>query len=526
MDFSLLTALSEIFLHHQITQDPKELQEFGFALNGSTKVPSAVVWPETEEQLIAVIKAANRYKFEIHPVAQGRNWGYGTAQGTKSQQVIVNLSRLSQVNEINDEHAYVRVQPGITQSQLYHALVDNNSSLQLDITAAGLHTSVVGNLLERGFGHTDYCDRFGNILSMRVLLPTGEVITTGMGMFGKSRAKHLYPYGIGPVLSGLFSQSNLGIVLEMTIALQPKPAYQATVIVLCKEESDAPDMVAAIAKLKLEGVVTSGVHTVSMTRAMGEQAIKAAGAWVLTTSLSGPKGIVKARFKYFKQTIKHAIPNAKVIMLDDFRWSILSKLNQYIKSPALAGLQLVIDLKKGIPSDEAIKTLLDHREANSEMKTSEFPACFRWICAVSSFSQADIKEMLSICKKIFHKFGYEERYSMTNVSERAVVLIANIRFGKSQAEIDKATKFHQELDHALISAGYCPYRSGSGMFDTVKPFIDENNLALLSKLKAAFDPNNILSPDKYWLEYNRNTSIPTPSQQLSCQDSAQYTPEH
>ncbi|WP_299012994.1 FAD-binding oxidoreductase [uncultured Photobacterium sp.] len=500
MDSALLTVLSNIYSHQQIAHDEATLREYGLALNGSITPPTAIVWPETEEQLIATVIGANEHGFEVHPVAQGRNWGYGTAQGTQPHQVIINLNRLSQVLEINEDHAYVRVQPGITQFQLYQALVDSNSSLQLDITAAGSHTSIVGNILERGFGHTDYSDRFGSVLSMRVLLPTGEVITTGMGMFKTSKAEHLYPYGIGPVLNGLFSQSNLGVVLEMTIALQPKPEYQTTVMVMCKNESDAPDMVATIADLKLKGVITSGVHTVSMTRAVGELAAKAAGAWVLTTSLAGPKAIVKARYKYFKQAIKRNIPHARVFMMDDFRWQFLCKLNQYLKSPALSGLQLVIDLKKGIPSDDAIKTLLDHREATSEMKTSEFPACFRWICAVSSFSKTEIKEMLSICHQVFQKYGYEERYSMTNVNERAVVMIANIRFGKSEEEIAKARDFHKELDNALLSAGFCPYRSGSGMFDAIKPYIDNTNLELLNTLKSALDPNHILSPGKYWLD--------------------------
>lgn len=511
MDTALFSVLSGIYTGHQINHDQETLSEYALALNGSITYPSAVVWPENEEQLIATVQAANKYSFEIHPVAQGRNWGYGTAQGTRSEQVIINLSRLSEVLEINEEHAYVRVQPGITQLQLHQALTNINSSLQLDITAAGSHTSVVGNLLERGFGHTDYSDRFSNVLSMRVLLPNGEIITTGMEMFPSSKAKHLYPYGIGPVLNGLFSQSNLGIVLDMTIALQPKPEYQATVMVMCRDEADAPEMVSTIAELKLKGVVTSGVHTVSMTRAVGELASKAAGAWVLTTSLAGPRSIVKARYKYFKQTIKQHLPRARVFMMDDFRWGVLCKINEHLKSPALYGLQLVIDLKKGIPSDDAIKTLLDHPEATSEMKTSEFPACFRWICAVSSFSKKDIKEMLSVCHQVFEKYGYEERYSLTNVSERAVVMIANIRFGKTEDEITKARDFHKELDNALLTAGFCPYRSGSGMFDVIEPYIAPSNLKLLNNLKQAVDPNNILSPGKYWMTGSPESGKTEPS---------------
>ncbi|UXI03962.1 FAD-binding oxidoreductase [Photobacterium sp. TY1-4] len=495
----LRTVLSNIFAASQISQDPETLHEYSLALNGSLCTPSAVVWPEQESELIAIVEAANQHRFTIHPVAQGKNWGYGTAQGTHPQQVIVNLSRLSQVLEINDAQAYVRIQPGITQSQLFTALQNTSSSLQMDITAAGLHTSMVGNILERGFGHTDYSDRFGHVQSMRVLLPTGKIITTGMGMFEHSVAQHLYPYGAGPVLQGLFSQSNLGIVLEMTLALQPKPAYQATVFALCPEEDDAPDMVATIGKLKLEGVITSGVHTVSMTRAMGEQARQAPGAWILTTSLAGPKGVVKARYKHVKQTLKQQIPGAKILFLDDFRWRMLCKINRYLKSPMIDSLKLVLDLKLGVPSDAAIQTLLDHPAASSAMKTSEFPANFRWICAVSSHARQDISEMLSICRRLFREYGYEERYSMTNVSERAVVLIANIRFGKSEPEIEKATRFHQAIDAALLSAGFCPYRSGSGLFDTIKPFVRKENLALLATLKQSLDPNNILSPDKYLL---------------------------
>lgn len=500
MQRSLFDILSEIFVDHQLSIDSETLEEYSLALNGSKSLPGAIVWPENEEQLIQLIRAANQFHFEIHPVAQGKNWGYGTAQGSKSGQVIANLSRMNSVLEINDQQAYVRVQPGISQSQLYRALQAQSSLLQLDITAAGLHTSVVGNILERGFGHTDYTNRFGNVLAMRVLLPTGEVINTGMGMYSTSKAEHLYPYGIGPILSGLFTQSNLGIVLEMTIALQPKPEYQATVLVMCKDDHAAPDMVATIAKLKLDGVVTSGVHTASMTRAIGEQAAKTAGAWVLTTSLAGPKSIVKARFKHFKRTILANVPNSKVLMFDDFRWDLLSKLNRYLKSPMIASLKLVIDLKKGVPSDEAMKTLLDTREARSCMKTSEFPACFRWICAVSSFLPQDIKQMLGICRHVFKKYGYEERYTMTNVSERAVVLIANIRYDNTDDQLKKAAAFYQELDHELITAGFCPYRSGPGMFDSIQPHLKAPHLALLKKLKQTMDPNNILSPNKYWLD--------------------------
>ncbi|CAH0535773.1 4-cresol dehydrogenase [hydroxylating] flavoprotein subunit [Vibrio stylophorae] len=491
-------VISAIFSADKWSQKSEQLDEYALALNGSTCRPAAIVWPDSENDLKNLIQAANTHHFSLHIVAQGKNWGYGTAQAPTADQVVVNLKQMDRVLEVNETDAYVRIQPGVTQSQLYQAIVDSGADLQLDITAAGKHTSIVGNVLERGFGHTDYSDRFGHVLALRVLLPSGEIIETGMGAYQHSVAKHIYPYGVGPVLQGLFSQSNLGIVLEMTLALQPKPEYDLNVLILCKNFADAPKVVCEIARLKRLGIVTSGVHTASMARAMGAQAQKMAGAWVITSSLSGPKTIAKARYREMKKALKKVVPSLRFVALTERRWNLIQWVNKHLKSELLGGLKIVWDLKKGVPTDEAIKTLLDEKSAHSHMKTAEFPAYFRWICAVTSSQPKDIKRMLGICQPLFAEFGYEERYTMTNVTERAVVLIANIRYDKTPESLARAKAFYQTLDQALLDEGFCPYRSGSGLFDAATPYLEPNHLALLQKLKAALDPNMILSPGKYW----------------------------
>ena len=67
---------------------------------------------------------------------------------------------------------------------------------------------------------------------MEVVLPSGELMRTGMGAMPQPGAKgsansldeeapnkcwQLFPYGFGPYNDGLFSQSNLGIVTKMGI---------------------------------------------------------------------------------------------------------------------------------------------------------------------------------------------------------------------------------------------------------------------------------------------------------------------
>ena len=87
----------------------------------------------------------------------------------------------------------------------------------------------MGNILERGVGLSPYSDRFAHACALEVVLPDGRLLHTGLGAYGNAQAEHLYSYGCGPVLDGLFSQANLGIVTRLTFWLMPKPASCSTV---------------------------------------------------------------------------------------------------------------------------------------------------------------------------------------------------------------------------------------------------------------------------------------------------------
>ena len=91
------------------------------------------------------------------------------------------------------------------------------------MTGAGPDASVLGNVVERGFGHTPYGDRFLHSCGMEVVLADGRVLKTGFGAYENAKARHVHRWGIGPSLDGLFTQSNFGIVTKMTVWLVPAP---------------------------------------------------------------------------------------------------------------------------------------------------------------------------------------------------------------------------------------------------------------------------------------------------------------
>ncbi len=95
----------------------------------------------------------------------------------------------------------------------------------VSVTGSTPDSSLIGNALERGAGSGPYYDRFAHVCNLEVILPTGECINTGFGRFPEAKTASLHRWGVGPYLDGIFTQSNLGIVTEMTVWLAPLPTY-------------------------------------------------------------------------------------------------------------------------------------------------------------------------------------------------------------------------------------------------------------------------------------------------------------
>src|SRR5580704_1648892 len=185
----------------------------------------AIVRPADREQVQQCLRIANRWQTPVYPISSGKNWGYGSRVPASDGCVLLDLGRMNRIVDFSEELGYVTVEPGVTQAQLYSFLQERKSGLWMDATGASPLCSLIGNAVERGFGHTPYGDHFGHSCGLEVVLPDGSVIETGFARFPSAQAAPLYRWGVGPALDGLFSQSNLGIVTRMTIWLMPAPEY-------------------------------------------------------------------------------------------------------------------------------------------------------------------------------------------------------------------------------------------------------------------------------------------------------------
>ena len=171
-----------------VKSDPQVRRHYARTTGVRSHEPLAVLYPETAAEVQAVVRVAGRYGIPLYPISRGKNWGYGDAAPSGQGQVIVDLGRMNRIVEVNADLCYAVIEPGVTQGQLQQYLQQHHPNLWMDSSGAGASASVVGNVLERGFGHTRYGDRFLQTCGMQVVLGDGRLLETGLGHYGNAKA--------------------------------------------------------------------------------------------------------------------------------------------------------------------------------------------------------------------------------------------------------------------------------------------------------------------------------------------------
>jgi glycolate oxidase len=188
----------------------------------SEYVPALAVLPQTTEQVSEVVKLANRHRIPIVP----RAGGTGLADGAVPLRggIIVDVKLMNRILEIDPEDRTVTVQPGINMLKLNEELrkygfiyPDDPASYPCSLVGGRIGTSGF-SLISGRYGHTRDL-----VISMQVVLPTGETVVIGDGGGRKIRKsstalqlKHLF---IG-------HQGTLGITTEATLELVPRPEVE------------------------------------------------------------------------------------------------------------------------------------------------------------------------------------------------------------------------------------------------------------------------------------------------------------
>ena len=133
----------------RVLDDSATLAAYASSTASWSTLPAAVLRPHTRGEVESLVRIAAARRVALYPISTGRNWGYGDACAASAGQVIVDLSGMNRIREVDARLAYVVIEPGVTQQQLSQYLLSEDLPLWMDSTGAGPDTSLLGNILER-----------------------------------------------------------------------------------------------------------------------------------------------------------------------------------------------------------------------------------------------------------------------------------------------------------------------------------------------------------------------------------------
>jgi 4-cresol dehydrogenase (hydroxylating) len=509
-----------------VHRDAPTLQAFATStFETSQKVP-AVLRPATRDEVQRCIRIANRYHTPVYVISSGFNWGYGSRVPVMDNCVTIHLGRMNRILDFSEELAYITVEPGVTQRQVIEFLRQNNSRLWIDATGSTPESSLIGNTMERGFGHTPYGDHFANSCALEVVLPDGDCAETGFSRFSNAKAGPVYRWGVGPTLDGLFSQSNLGIVTRMTVWLMPAPDYFQAFFFRCDDDSALESIIDALRPLRLNNTIRSASHIGNDYKVIsslqqypweetgGQTPLKPDllkclrermnfGAWNGSGGLYGTKAQVAEARRLVKAALSGKVN--KLQFLDDRLISIATRFAKPYKlvtnwdlSRTIELIKPVFGLMKGIPTDKPLASTYWRKRGTipAQMDPDRDGCGLLWCAPVAPVIGGEVRAVTRIATETLLRHGFEPMISITLITERSVACVITIAYDRSiPGEDRKAIDCYRELLRSLWSAGYYSYRLG---IQSMQEMSGDNGFnRLLQSLKQTLDPNDILSPGRY-----------------------------
>lgn len=508
-----IRAWKLIVSESRLITDLKELQRVDTATFKTIQKVHAIVKPLNSREVAAVVKVAFKNSIPIYPVSGGKNWGLGSKVPQKDG-VLIDLSLMDKILDLNESMAYMTVQPGVTFGSGVEYLERKKSTLMLDTIGSTPDASIVGNTAERGHGMALYADRFNHVCGLEVVLPNGDIIETGFENYKDSQLGPLAKWGLGPYIDGLFTQSNLGIITKLTLWLRPKSQHFQSFIFNIDEEKDLSLLFEEWRKMVLEGfsaslrifndvrMIAFAERMPDITKPLSEKGLAdlrakhKVGKWI---GMGATYPISESHREADKAFILNRIGN----LVDNISFYDQKMVDeQYEKGDEATRGKLDFlfnkSLLRGNVSKAGIGMLYWRKHKSVEIKDVHQDKCgVLWYCPTVPFTGRDVAKAINISKKISKKRGFELNIGFLFISQRALDVTGAICYDREVPGEDKrAMECHNEIMEALVKLGYSPYRLGIQSMKLMGGKSDSSK-KLLRVIKDAVDPKHILAPGHY-----------------------------
>jgi glycolate oxidase len=238
---------------HVIWDDAEKLEPFSHdevAEPQYAHMPEAVVRPGSAEEVVAIMRLANRERFPVTPRGAGSGLSGGAVPVYGG--VVMVFDRMNRILEIDPANMMVVVEPGVVTNEINekvreHGLFFAGYPMSLETCYIG------GNVAENAGGGkaVKYGVTGRYVTGLEVVTPTGQLIQLG----GKL-VKDVTGYNLIQLMIG--SEGTLGIFTKITLKLLPLPKASVDLLVLFRTAEEA---IAAVPRVMTEsGIIPTAVE--------------------------------------------------------------------------------------------------------------------------------------------------------------------------------------------------------------------------------------------------------------------------
>jgi glycolate oxidase len=416
----------------------------------------AVVSPADTSEVAAVVRlcAAHGIPFVPRGAGSGYTGGAVPVQGG----IVISLERMNHILEIDEENLVAVVQPNVITGDLQDAV--EKVGLFYPPDPASLKQSTIGgNVAECAGGPRAF--KYGTtkryVLGLEAVLPTGEVIETG----GKV-VKNVVGYDLTQLLVG--SEGTLAVITKIILRLVPKPPVQITLRATFRDVEGA---VAAVSEVIRQRVVPAALELIdgesldAVARYLNTNALAPAGTGaLLLLDVDGTPEAVREEATRVEHACRTAGATELIRSADDAErqelWRVRRELSFSLKMVSRLKFNHDVVVPKG-----------------------RIPDLFALV--------ARIREAYRLRIPLFGHAGDGNIH-------------VNIMVSPDDAdEIARAREAEKVLFEGVVSLeGSISGEHGIGFAKA--PFIEmelsPDEIALMKRVKAAFDPHNLLNPGK------------------------------
>jgi glycolate oxidase len=263
---TLVEALQSALPSGRAQSTPEDLAVYGYDGTWALGHPDAVVSPEDAAEVAIAVKVAAELGVPVVP----RGGGTGLAGGSVPTQggVVINMTRMNKIIEIDTANMTATVQPGVVTARL-QAEVEKLGLFYPPDPQSLRQCTLGGNIATAAGGPR--CLKYGTtrdyVLGLQVVLADGRTIRTGGKMIKMQTGYNLTQLFIG-------SEGTLGVITEATLRLIPKPRYRGTVMAVFGSLDSAAETVnrillAGILPLALEMMDNACIRSVMAYKPFG-----------------------------------------------------------------------------------------------------------------------------------------------------------------------------------------------------------------------------------------------------------------